>query len=149
MRESKKPRGRNGGRIPLSPEEKRVLAYFYLPRWLLEAFKELIPVAADRSNLIFSWVRAYTNTGGKTDCLLGQPLLATCAKNLPFCPSCGRTDCLLVQSPLAAELLAYLEATDAPKDLCDQLELLIMQQKSDEVKIVDGVVRAKREAEIV
>src|SRR4028118_65729 len=97
MAESKKPRGRNGGRIPLSPEEKRVLAYFYLPRWLLEAFKELIPVAADRSNLISSWAQAYIAASDRSNNLLAQSLLAT-------------------------ELLTYLETTGAPKHLSDQLQ---------------------------
>lgn len=109
-KEPKKPRGRNGGRIPLSPEKKRELAYFYLPRWLLEAFKVLIPVAADRSNLVTDWVRAYVITNGESDRLLAQ-------------------------SPLAAELLSYLEATDAPEDLRDRLESLIVQRASDEARM--------------
>lgn len=37
----------------------------------------------------------------------------------------SETDRLLAQSPLAAELLAYLEVTDAPESLCDRLESLI------------------------
>jgi hypothetical protein len=113
-KESKKPRGRNGGRIPLSPKDKRELAYFYLPHALLEAFKLLIPVAADRSNLILSWVRAYTVAGGEGDRLL-------------------------VQSPLATELLTYLEVTGAPEDLRDRLESLIVQRVSDEAKLEQGV----------
>ena len=123
MAKSKKPRGRKGGRIPLSPEEKRVLAYFYLPRWVLEDFKELIPVAADRSNLILSWVRAYIAVSGESD--------------------------RLGQSSLATELLTYVKATDAPKDLCDRLESLIVQQKSNEVKVADGVAKAKDGANII
>lgn len=53
----------------------------------------------------------------------------------------GETDRLLAQSPLAAELLAYLEATDAPEHLRDQLESLIVQRASDEVKITEGVTQ--------
>lgn len=124
MAEPKKPRGRKGGRIPLSSEEKRVLAYFYLPRWLLKAFKELIPIAADRSNLVVGWVRTYTNTGGKTDCLLSQ-------------------------SSLAAELLAYLEATDAPEQLQIRLKSLIVQQASDEDRLATRVAKTKDGAHIV
>lgn len=101
-KESKKPRGRNGGRISLSPEEKRELAQFYLPRWLLEAFKELMPVAADRSNLILSWVRAYVVANGESDRLLAQ-------------------------SSVAGEILSYLEAADAPQELIDKLESLKVQ----------------------
>src|SRR4028118_1289267 len=40
----------------------------------------------------------------------------------------GETDRLLAQSPLTAELLAYLETTDAPKNLRDQLKSLIVQR---------------------
>jgi hypothetical protein len=74
----------------------------------------LIPVAADRSNLILSWVRAYTVAGGEGDRLL-------------------------VQSPLATELLTYLEVTGAPEDLRDRLESLIVQRVSDEAKLEQGV----------
>jgi hypothetical protein len=38
----------------------------------------------------------------------------------------GESDRLLAQSPLATELLAYLEATDAPEDLHDRLKSLIL-----------------------
>lgn len=113
---SKKPRGRNGGRVALPPEEKRVQNPIYLPRWLHEAFKVLVPVGADRSNLIVAWVRAYVISGGETDRLLAQ-------------------------SPTAAKLLAYLEATDAPEDLREELESLIVQRASDEMKIADGVIQ--------
>lgn len=113
-KESKKPRGRNGGRIPLSPEEKRELAYFYLPRWLLEAFKALIPVAADRSNLILSWVRAYVIAGGESDRLL-------------------------MQSSVAIEVLNYLETSDAPQELIDKVESAIVARVFDDVRIIDGV----------
>ncbi|MEG3875763.1 hypothetical protein QT972_00065 [Microcoleus sp. herbarium7] len=61
----------------------------------------------------------------------------------------GETDRLLAQSPLAAELLAYLEATGAPEDLCDRLESLIVQRASDEVKIAEGVTKTKDGAYII
>lgn len=53
----------------------------------------------------------------------------------------GETDRLLAQSPLAAELLTYLEATDAPEHLRDRLESLIVQRASDEIKIAEGVAQ--------
>lgn len=61
----------------------------------------------------------------------------------------GETDRLLAQSPLAAELLIYLELTDAPEHLRDRLESLIVQRVSDEVKIADGVIKTKDGAYIV
>ena len=48
-----------------------------------------------------------------------------------------------------AESAAYLEATDAPEELRDQLESLIMQRASDEVKIAAGVIRTKNGAYII
>ena len=113
---TKKPRGRNGGRVPLPEEEKAETFYVSLPRWLLEAFKKLVPRGIDRSKLIINWVRTYTIAGGESDRLLAQ-------------------------SPLAAELMAYLEATDAPEHLRDRLESLIVQRASDEIKIAEGVVQ--------
>ncbi|MEG4251083.1 hypothetical protein [Microcoleus sp. Pol10D4] len=116
-KESKTPRGRKGGRTPLPEAEKRELAQFYLPRWLLAAFKELIPVAADRSNLVTKWVRAYAISNGESDRLLAQ-------------------------SPIASEVLEYLEATSAPQELIDKLESLIVTRASDEERIDKGVTKA-------
>ncbi|MEG4419374.1 hypothetical protein QUA70_12295 [Microcoleus sp. LAD1_D5] len=113
---SKKPRGRNGGRTALPDDEKREQANFYLPRWLLEAFKKLIPAAADRSNLILVWVRTYVINNGESDRLLAQ-------------------------SSLVTKILNYLEATDAPQELIDELESVIVARASDEVKIAEGVTR--------
>ena len=48
-----------------------------------------------------------------------------------------------------AESAAYLEATDAPEELRDQMESLIMQRASDEVKIAAGVIRTKNGAYII
>lgn len=50
----------------------------------------------------------------------------------------GKTDRLIAQSPIALKLLAYLKATNAPDELRKELELLIVQRASDEVKIADG-----------
>lgn len=115
-KESKKPRGRNGGRAALPDDEKREQANFYLPRWLLEAFKVLVPAASDRSNLIVGWVRAYVVAGGESDRLL-------------------------MQSSVAVEVLGYLEATDAPQELIDKVESAIVARASDEVRITEGVTQ--------
>lgn len=112
----KKPRGRSGGRVPLPEEQKAETLYTSLPRWLLEAFKQLVPRGIDRSKLIIGWVRAYVVAGGESDRLLAQ-------------------------SPLAVELLNYLEATDAPEELRDKLESLMVARASDEVKIAEGIVQ--------
>lgn len=61
----------------------------------------------------------------------------------------GETDRLLAQSPLAAELLVYLESTNAPEHLQDRLESLIVQRASDETKIDEGVIKTKDGAYIV
>jgi hypothetical protein len=53
----------------------------------------------------------------------------------------GETDRLLAQSPVAGKLLSYLEATDGPQELIDELESLIVARDSDEVKIAEGVVQ--------
>jgi hypothetical protein len=58
----------------------------------------------------------------------------------------GETDRLITQSPLAAELLAYLEATNAPENLRDWVESLIVQRESDEGKLAESAVEAKDEA---
>lgn len=112
----KKPRGTKGGRKPLRKEEKAETLYTSLPRWLLEAFKKLVPRGIDRSKLIITWVRAYVAVGGETDRLLAQ-------------------------SSTALKLMAYLEATDAPEELRDELESLIVQRDSDEIKIAEGVAQ--------
>lgn len=121
---SSKPRGRSGGRNSLPPEEKKQQIIFYLPAWLLAGFKNLIPLQADRNFLFKSWVHAYIIAGGESDRLLAQ-------------------------SPVAAELAAYLEATDAPQELRDKLESLVVARLSDEVKLADGVVRTKDGAYII
>lgn len=53
----------------------------------------------------------------------------------------GKTDRLLAQSINTFKLIAYLEATNAPDELRKELELLIVQQASDEVKLVDEVIK--------
>ena len=52
----------------------------------------------------------------------------------------GETDRLLAQSPLSAELAAYLAATDAPQELQDKLESLMVQREGGELKIGEGVI---------
>lgn len=119
-----KPRGRSGGRKPLPATEKATQANIYLPAILLEDWQNLVPSATDRSKLAASWVRAYVISGGESDRLLAQ-------------------------SPVAAELAAYLEATNAPQELQDKLESLVVARLSDEVKLADGVVKTKGGAYII
>ena len=110
-------RGRSGGRKPVySEKNKPAQANLYLPAGDLDNFCKLVPATADRNKLVTQWVRAYTIANSETDRLLAQ-------------------------SPLAAELLAYLEVTDAPEQLRDRLESLIVQRASDEVKIAEGVTQ--------
>lgn len=111
-----KPRGRSGGRNRLPPAEKKQQVIFYIPAWLLEAFLELVPQQVDRNKLVINWLRAYTIANGESDRLVAQ-------------------------SPVAAELAAYLEATDAPQELRDKLESLMVARASDEIKIAEGVTQ--------
>lgn len=123
----KKPRGgsRTGaGRKPLPTHQKKEQFNVTLPPGDAIALKILIPSATERNELIKKWVRAYVINHGESDRLLAQ-------------------------SPLAAELLTYLEATDAPEHLRDRLESLIVQRISDEVKIAEGVIKTKDGAYIV
>lgn len=120
-----KPRGRNGGRPKtVSEEERKEQANVKLPAWVNKALKTLVPVASDRNALFTCWARAYVIDNGESDRLLAQ-------------------------SPLALELLTYLEATDAPEHLRDRLELLTVQRVSDEVKIADGTIKTKNGAYII
>jgi hypothetical protein len=118
------PRGRSGGRNPLPENQKKEQICVYLPVGDVIALKILIPLAKERNNLIKGWVRAYIINHGESDRLLAQ-------------------------SPLAAELLAYLEATDAPEQLRDRLESLIVQRASDEDRLATGVIKTKDGAYIV
>ena len=104
------------GRKPLPTHQKKEQFNVSLPPGDVIALKILIPSATERNELIKKWVRAYVIFGGESDRLLAQ-------------------------SPLAAELMAYLEATDAPEHLRDRLESLIVQRASDEIKIAEGVVQ--------
>lgn len=97
-------------------EEKAETFYVSLPRWLLIAFKKLVPRGIDRSKLIIGWVRAYVVAGGESDRLLAQ-------------------------SSVVGDILSYLEATEAPQELIDKLESVIVVRLSDEVKIAEGTVK--------
>ena len=124
-KESKKPRGRKGGRTPLPEGEKKEIAHIHLPRWLLAAFKELVPLGRDRSNLILSWVRAYVVANGESDRLL-------------------------IQSPLSLRLLNYLEAgTPEAEDLAEKLLSLIVTRESDEARLDNGAIKKKGNSYIV
>jgi hypothetical protein len=112
-------RGKSGGRKKIhSREDKPTQANLYLPAAELEAFCRLVPAAADRNKLVTGWVRAYTIADGESDRLLAQ-------------------------SPLSAKLATYLEATDAPQELQDELESLMVARASDEVRVSESVTVAK------
>lgn len=111
------PRGRNGGRPPkYTANNQPVQTNLYIPASDFENFCELVPETAARNELATGWVRGYVTARGETDRLLAQ-------------------------SPTALKLLACLEATDAPEELRDELESLIVRRDSDEVKIAEGVAQ--------
>jgi hypothetical protein len=94
-------RRRNSGRKPMPPNKKPTNIDGYVASEIVEGFRELVPAAADRNRLYTQWMRAYVVAGGESDRLLAQ-------------------------SPLATELLAHLESTDAPESLRDRLKSLIL-----------------------
>ena len=102
------PRGRNGGRKPkLSANRKPTQANFYVPAEELAAFCELVPITADRNQLISKWVRAYTISNGESDRLFAQ-------------------------SPALLKIIAYLEAQpELPEDLLDECQSLLVNRDSD------------------
>lgn len=106
-------RRKNSGRKPLPPNQKPTNIHGYVATEVVKAFRESVPLAAERNKLYTQWMRAYMIADGDRDRLLAQ-------------------------SPLAAELLTYLKATDAPEHLRDWLESLIVQQESGDVKVADG-----------
>lgn len=95
-----KPRGRSGGRNPLPENQKKEQICAYLPVGDVLALKMLVPVAAARNLLFKSWVQAYVISNGESDLLLAR-------------------------APLSAKLAAYLEETNAPQELRDELESLV------------------------
>lgn len=105
-----KPRGRNGGRKRLPPEEKAVQSNIYLPGALNDDLQKLVPLASDRNKLVTRWVRAYLISNGESDRLLAQ-------------------------SPTVAKVLSYLEETEAPQELRDEVESLIVNRDMGELKI--------------
>lgn len=115
---------KNAGRKPMPASEKPINIDGYVATEIIEGFRKLIPAAADRNKLYTQWMRAYVIAGGETDRLLAQ-------------------------SPLAAELLTHLEVTDAPEELRDRLESLMVQRASDEVKVATGVIKTKNGAYII
>lgn len=96
---------RGGGRKSKHEDEKSVKATFQINNGIWKYFCSL-KEPAERHKLIQNWIRIYSIAGGESDRFLAQ-------------------------SPLAAELLAYLEATDAPDHLRDHLKSLIVQRASD------------------
>lgn len=115
---------KNAGRKPMPASEKPINIDGYVATEIIEGFRKSVPAAADRNRLYTQWMRAYVIAGGKTDRLLAQSLLA-------------------------AELLRHLEVTDAPEELRDRLESLMVQRVSDEVKITAGVIKTKNGAYII
>ncbi len=64
--------------------------------------------------------------------------------------ACGETDRLLAQSPLAAELLTYLEMQSTPEaeSLADKLQSLVVVRELDELR-VEGAIELPGGAYIV
>lgn len=105
-----KPRGRNGGRKPLPEGQRAVQTNLHLPSCLYNDFCESIPAASDRNKLLIVWVRAYLAARGECDRMLAQ-------------------------SPLAVKILNYLEAIEAPDELREELESLLVQRDIAENEI--------------
>lgn len=112
------------GRKPIGEHNKSIRATFQINSGAWKYFCSLAPDPVVRHKLIEGWVSVYSIAGGESDRLLAQ-------------------------SPLAAELLAYLEATDAPEHLRDRLESLIVQRASDEDRLATGVIKTKDGAYII
>lgn len=103
------------GRKLKHEDERSIKATFQIDNGAWKYFCSLVCEPAERHRLIRSWIRIYSIAGG------------------------GESDRLLSQSPLATELLVYLEVAGAPEDLRDRLESLIVQRASDEAKLEQGV----------
>lgn len=110
------PRGRNGGRKPIVPNRKPTQANIQVPLEELQAFKAVALTAAERNQLVCQWMRAYTIAGGESDRLLAQ-------------------------SPTIGKVLNYLEATNAPDELIDEVFTLIVRHTYDELKIDKGIAK--------
>ena len=113
-----------GGRKRKHEDEKSIKATFQINNGVWKYFCSLVCEPAKRHKLIQGWIQIYSIAGGESDRLLAQ-------------------------SPLAVKLLAYLETTDAPEDLRDRLESLIVYRASDEVRMESGVTRTKGGAYII
>ena len=107
-----------GGRREGSGRPKKPAGATKIQWWVYPTEKELedFKAVGGTAEQVINWIRAYPMARGETDRLLAQ-------------------------SPLAAELLTYLEATDAPQELRDRLESVIVARVSDEAKIDQGVVK--------
>jgi hypothetical protein len=124
----KKPRGgsRTGaGRKPLPTHQKKEQFNVSLPPGDAIALKILIPSATERNELIKKWVRAYVINHGESDRLLAQ-------------------------SPLAAELLTYLETQSTPEaeSLAEKLQSLVVTRELDELR-VEGAIELPSGAYII
>lgn len=106
---------RKGARRPKLDEKlKRIKYIVSLQAGQVADFEAATGGAKAAKKQIEAWVHSYMIARGKTDRLLGQSL-----SNF--------------------KLLAYLEATNAPDELRKELEALIVQRASDEVKLADEV----------
>lgn len=110
------PRGRNGGRKPITPNRKPTQANIQVPLEELEAFRAIAPTATERNQLVCQWMRAYTIAGGESDRLFSQ-------------------------SPTIGKILGHLEATNAPDDLIDEVFTLIVRHTFDELQINTEITR--------
>jgi len=107
-------RRKGAGTKPKPEQDKKVQTNLHVSLWIWDIFLALVPKSGDRSLLIEKWIRAYVIS--------------------------GESDRLLSESPLAIEILNYLEANDAPEELVKELESLLVARASDEVRIESGVV---------
>ena len=117
---------KNAGRKPMPASKKPINIDGYVATEIIEGFRKLIPVAADRNKLYTQWMRAYVVANGESDRLL-------------------------TQSPLSLRLLNYLEMIGTPEseDLAEELLSLIVARESDEAKLNNGVIKLKGNSYII
>ncbi len=116
---------RKGARRPKLDEKlKRVKYIISLQAGRIADFETATGDAETAKKQIEAWVCAYTVASNETDRLLAA-------------------------SPTAIKLLRYLKATNAPDELREELESLIVQQVSDKVNIGDGVIKTQSGAFVI
>ena len=117
---------KNAGRKPMPASKKPINIDGYVATEIIEGFRKLIPVAADRNKLYTQCMRAYVVANGESDRLL-------------------------TQSPLSLRLLNYLEPTGTPEaeDLAEELLSLIVTRESDEARLDNGAIELKGNSYII